>query len=74
MLPCCCACSVVEIGCGSGYVICSAARMLSHLGLHGQQLLAVDHSSSALQATQQTLDSHGVGGDGWECECCHLWH
>mmetsp|Transcript_5651 Transcript_5651/g.9859 ORF Transcript_5651/g.9859 Transcript_5651/m.9859 type:complete len:224 (+) Transcript_5651:80-751(+) len=68
--------TVVEIGCGSGYVICSVALMLKHLGLHGQQLLAVDHSSCALQATQQTLASHGLQGsvELLQSDLTGAWH
>ncbi len=49
------------MGCGSGFVICSAALMLAHLGLApSTALLAVDHSGAALEATRQTLAAHGV--------------
>ena len=47
------------MGCGSGYVICSVAKMLSQHGLRAQ-VLASDISSAALQATQETLVAHGV--------------
>jgi len=49
-----------EIGCGSGYVICSAALMLQDLGLRCA-CLASDLSPHALTATRQTLEQHGVG-------------
>ena len=49
----------LEVGCGSGYVICSVAKMLSQHGLRAQ-VLASDISSAALQATQETLVAHGV--------------
>ena len=47
------------MGCGSGYVICSVAKMLSQHGLRAQ-IIASDISSAALQATQETLAAHGV--------------
>jgi release factor glutamine methyltransferase len=49
----------VEIGCGSGYVICSLALMLKQLHI-SSALLATDISKEALKATQQTLHNHGV--------------
>ncbi|CAK0786018.1 hypothetical protein CVIRNUC_009231 [Coccomyxa viridis] len=49
----------LEVGCGSGYVICSVAKMLSQHGLRAQ-VLASDISSAALEATQETLVAHGV--------------
>jgi methylase of polypeptide subunit release factors len=49
----------VELGCGSGFVICSIALMLQKLGLHAS-VQAVDHSQAALEATQQTLTNHKV--------------
>ena len=49
----------LEVGCGSGYVICSVAKMLSQHGLRAH-VLASDISSAALQATQETLVAHGV--------------
>jgi release factor glutamine methyltransferase len=48
-----------EIGCGSGYVICSLALLLRQLGI-GSSLYATDISQHALDATRQTLASHGV--------------
>ncbi len=49
----------VEIGCGSGYVICSLALMLKQLQINSV-MLATDVSTAALKATRQTLDNHGV--------------
>jgi release factor glutamine methyltransferase len=48
-----------EIGCGSGYVICSLALLLRQLGV-GSSLYATDVSQHALDATRRTLASHGV--------------
>jgi hypothetical protein len=48
-----------EIGCGSGYVICSLALLLRQLGIRSS-LYATDVSQHALDATRQTLASHGV--------------
>ncbi|MEW5302911.1 MAG: hypothetical protein WDW38_003982 [Sanguina aurantia] len=53
--PRCC----VELGSGSGYVICSLALMLQQLGIRCQ-LLAIDHSTAAAKATTQTLRNHEV--------------
>ncbi|GAX85742.1 hypothetical protein CEUSTIGMA_g13157.t1 [Chlamydomonas eustigma] len=50
---------VVEIGSGSGYVICSAARILKHKGLHSH-MIAVDINPAACHATQQTLCNHEI--------------
>lgn len=50
---------VVEVGCGSGYVVCSAALMLKQLGLTSY-VLATDVSSAALAATSATLAAHGM--------------
>jgi hypothetical protein len=62
---------VVEVGCGSGFVICSAALMLRAVaGSAHRHLLAVDHSAAALNATQQTLAAHGVSGHVHECSLC----
>ncbi|CAL5228506.1 g11655 [Coccomyxa viridis] len=49
----------VEVGCGSGYVICSAARLLEQHGIRAH-CIASDISSAALQATQETLVAHSV--------------
>jgi release factor glutamine methyltransferase len=50
---------VLEIGSGSGYVICSAARMLKHRGIHSH-LIAVDINPAACSATLQTLQGHEI--------------
>mmetsp|Transcript_7417 Transcript_7417/g.18421 ORF Transcript_7417/g.18421 Transcript_7417/m.18421 type:complete len:218 (-) Transcript_7417:344-997(-) len=52
---------VVELGCGSGFAICSVALMLKQLGI-AARMLAIDHSPAALQATATTLKSHQVQG------------
>ncbi|KAF8060464.1 N6a [Scenedesmus sp. PABB004] len=56
----------LEVGCGSGYVICSAALALRalavRLGAHDARLVATDVNSAAMEATAQTLAAHGVGG------------
>ena len=52
--------SILEVGCGSGYVVCSLALVLRSLGLRAQ-LLATDHSVHAVEATQHTLAGHQVG-------------
>ena len=49
-----------EIGCGSGYVICSLAMLLRQLGICGS-LFATDISQHALDATRRTLRAHAVG-------------
>lgn len=50
---------VMEIGCGSGYVICSLVLMLRDLGIHCA-CVATDVSQHALAATARTLAAHGV--------------
>jgi release factor glutamine methyltransferase len=52
-------CSCLEIGCGSGYVICSLALLLKHLGIDSR-LLACDIDPHAVDATTATLTAHGV--------------
>ena len=52
-------CRCVEIGCGSGYVICSVARLLKHLEASAH-CIAVDINGSALECTAQTLQAHEV--------------
>ena len=49
----------VEVGGGSGYVICSLALMLAEAG-HTPHCLVTDLSSNATAASQQTLLSHAV--------------
>ena len=49
----------VEIGSGSGYVICSVALLLRHHGIRGQ-CIAVDINPAACSCTQQTLRNHQV--------------
>lgn len=51
----------MEIGCGSGYVICSAALMLRQAA-PSCSFAAVDVSADAIAATSQTLAAHGVEG------------
>jgi release factor glutamine methyltransferase len=51
--------TVIELGCGSGYVVCSVALMLQDLGIRSH-ILAVDASSAAMAATHATLEAHGV--------------
>lgn len=59
--------SVLEIGCGSGFVICSAALALRKAAPGAARFLAaVDVNPRALEAAAATLRAHGVGvaGDG----------
>ncbi len=49
----------LEIGCGSGYVICSFALALRQAGLHCC-LLGTDINPKALEATAATLQAHQV--------------
>ena len=58
---CALACRVLEIGCGSGFVICSVALMLNAMGGAQPQLIAIDINPEACSATAQTLLSHKVG-------------
>jgi release factor glutamine methyltransferase len=51
--------TVIELGCGSGYVICSVALMLQDMGIRSHNL-AVDVSAAAMAATRDTLQAHGV--------------
>ena len=51
---------VLEVGCGSGYVICSVALALKHLGKPKCPMLGVDISRKALDATAATLAAHEV--------------
>jgi release factor glutamine methyltransferase len=50
---------IVEVGSGSGFVVCSMAQMLQDLDIHSH-LIAVDISAAATLATQRTLDGHGM--------------
>ncbi|KAG2496238.1 hypothetical protein HYH03_005836 [Edaphochlamys debaryana] len=52
---------VLELGSGSGYVITSAALLLRQLRPRlAAQVLAVDHSPAAAEATRRTLQAHQV--------------
>jgi methylase of polypeptide subunit release factors len=56
---------VLEIGCGSGFVICSAAVLLRDTALcsgASAAFTAVDINPAALAATAATLAAHGVKG------------
>lgn len=53
-------CRCLEIGSGSGYVICSAVRLLHALGVHPAHVMATDCSAAALEATAGTLQAHQV--------------
>lgn len=50
----------LEIGCGSGYVITSLARILAASGAPRCRLIATDISRKALAATARTLKEHGI--------------
>lgn len=55
--------SVLEVGCGSGYVICSAALALAAAAPAAcASFAAVDINPAALAATAATLAAHGVAG------------
>lgn len=47
----------LEVGCGSGYVICSLALLLRDMGA-ATQLLATDINPRAAAATAETLAAH----------------
>jgi len=49
----------LEVGCGSGYVICSLALMLAQAGCH-PQCFATDLSTAAVTACAETLQAHHV--------------
>ncbi|KAL4426014.1 hypothetical protein ABPG75_010030 [Micractinium tetrahymenae] len=49
----------LEVGCGSGYVVCSLALLLRQAGA-AAQLLATDVNPRAAAATAQTLAAHQV--------------
>jgi release factor glutamine methyltransferase len=51
----------VEVGCGSGFVICSAALLLQQLEV-ANHCIALDVSKPAVQATRNTLVAHRVTG------------
>lgn len=53
----------MELGSGSGYVICSAALLLRQLGVVAQ-LMATDVNPEAAAATMKTLRAHEVLGRG----------
>lgn len=55
---------VLEVGSGSGYVVCSVALMLQHLG-RPACTLAIDHSLPAVEATRQTLHNHKARACCW---------
>jgi methylase of polypeptide subunit release factors len=56
------ACRCVEVGCGSGYVITSAVRIVAARNGGACQFIATDISEPALTATGATLDAHKVHG------------
>mmetsp|Transcript_24834 Transcript_24834/g.63939 ORF Transcript_24834/g.63939 Transcript_24834/m.63939 type:complete len:236 (+) Transcript_24834:151-858(+) len=49
----------LEVGCGSGYVICSLALMLAQAGCH-PQCFATDLSTAAVTACAETLQAHHI--------------
>ncbi|KAK9902136.1 hypothetical protein WJX75_005536 [Coccomyxa subellipsoidea] len=49
----------VEVGSGSGYITCSVALLLQHLGVTAH-CIATDINPAALRATEQTLHAHNV--------------
>mmetsp|Transcript_24833 Transcript_24833/g.63933 ORF Transcript_24833/g.63933 Transcript_24833/m.63933 type:complete len:197 (+) Transcript_24833:97-687(+) len=55
----CAACRCLEVGCGSGYVICSLALMLAQAGCH-PQCFATDLSTAAVTACAETLQAHHI--------------
>ena len=62
--------AVLEVGCGSGYVGASAARLLGAAGGEGgagsapaPPLVALDVNPDALAATRETLAAHGLSGE-----------
>ena len=50
---------IVELGCGSGFVMCSCALLLCE-HKHAAYKLAIDVSQAAVTATQATLTAHAV--------------
>ena len=53
---------MLEIGTGSGFVICSVARILEALGHTAVQVLGIDINPEACLATIETLRNHKVRG------------
>jgi release factor glutamine methyltransferase len=51
----------VEIGSGSGYVVCSVAASLKHERQSGCHCIATDINPVACAATRETVVNHGVG-------------
>ena len=49
----------VEVGSGSGYITCSVALLLQHLGVTAH-CIATDINPAALLATEHTLHAHNV--------------
>uniref|UniRef100_A0A7S0VRJ0 Methyltransferase small domain-containing protein n=1 Tax=Polytomella parva TaxID=51329 RepID=A0A7S0VRJ0_9CHLO len=50
---------MVELGSGSGYIICSLAIMFYNKGLK-TAMTAIDHNMDAVTATKNTLNLHGL--------------
>lgn len=63
------ACRCVEIGCGSGYVMCSLALGLQQLHRPCGMMTCTDVNPLALSATQATLAAHQVGAIAGYAEC-----
>ena len=65
-------CRALEIGSGSGYIICSLALLLQQQGAPGQ-LFATDVNLKAAAATRGTLRAHSVSSSFLECiaPSCH---
>ena len=59
----------LEVGCGSGYVICSIARLIQKAG-HCAHHVALDVSAPAVQATRRTLAAHMVREQ--LCPSCYM--
>ena len=56
---CLCPNRCIEIGSGSGYVICSIALLLDHHGIRSH-CIAVDNNPAAVRCSQVTLAAHKV--------------
>jgi SAM-dependent methyltransferase len=69
MLACIDAFRCVEVGCGSGYVITSAVRIIAASCSTACRFIATDISEPALAATRATLEAHKVRGVK-----CMYWH